>query len=192
MNWLENLIIVAGISLELFAAMESQGSLVARVDKKHLCQICGFVAVWQMAAALTGYLMVAWVYQNERAYDERFVGIVMAAVILFAAGIRLLVKAVKNERVQEHLERHLDFKKFVHMAAVGGIHMLLAGTAFGCLSTQIWLMLSVVATVTVAVIVLGMYTGYYLGFRHKAKAYIGGAVLLWIAGLDLVVGHIIW
>ena len=29
MNWIENLLIVAGLSLDIFAAMECQGSLVA-------------------------------------------------------------------------------------------------------------------------------------------------------------------
>lgn len=191
MNGLENLMIIAGISLDLFAAMECQGSLVATVDKKHLCQICVFVAAWQMAAVYAGHLLAGLLYQNEMAHDEKFVGIVMAVVIFFAAGIRFIVKAVKNERVQEHLESHIGFGKFVRMAAVGGIHMLMTGMAFGFLETDVSLILLMVAATTVAVVVTGMYTGYYFGFRHKIKAYIGGAVLLWIAGVDIIVGHII-
>lgn len=38
MNALENLLIIAGISLDIFAAMECQGSLVAKIDKKTACQ----------------------------------------------------------------------------------------------------------------------------------------------------------
>ena len=34
MNWLENLLIVAGISLDIFAGMECQGSLVKKINKK--------------------------------------------------------------------------------------------------------------------------------------------------------------
>ena len=36
MNWIENLLILVGISLDIFAGMECQGSLVAKIDKKHL------------------------------------------------------------------------------------------------------------------------------------------------------------
>lgn len=34
MNWMENLLIIAGVSLDIFAAMECQGSLVAKINKK--------------------------------------------------------------------------------------------------------------------------------------------------------------
>lgn len=34
MNWMENLLIIAGVSLDIFAAMECQGSLVAKNNKK--------------------------------------------------------------------------------------------------------------------------------------------------------------
>lgn len=34
MNWIENLLILVGISLDIFAGMECQGSLVAKIDKK--------------------------------------------------------------------------------------------------------------------------------------------------------------
>ena len=41
MNWMENLLIIAGVSLDIFAAMECQGSLVAKINKKNLTVICG-------------------------------------------------------------------------------------------------------------------------------------------------------
>ena len=56
MNALENLLIIAGISLDIFAAMECQGSLVAKIDKKQLVKLCALIAAWQkkkMAAAMT-------------------------------------------------------------------------------------------------------------------------------------------
>jgi hypothetical protein len=40
MNALENLLIIAGISLDIFAAMECQGSLIAKIDKKQLGKLC--------------------------------------------------------------------------------------------------------------------------------------------------------
>ena len=35
MDWMENLLIIAGVSLDIFAAMECQGSLVAKINKKN-------------------------------------------------------------------------------------------------------------------------------------------------------------
>ena len=44
MNWIENVLIIAGVSLDIFAAMECQGALVAKVDKK---QLYGSSARWR-------------------------------------------------------------------------------------------------------------------------------------------------
>ena len=54
MNWIENVLIIAGVSLDIFAAMECQGALVAKVDKKQLSVICALIAVWQLCALAVG------------------------------------------------------------------------------------------------------------------------------------------
>lgn len=192
MNAMENLLIIAGISLDIFAAMECQGALVAKVDKKQLGVFCFLWAVWQMAALSVGSYLAKLLYQNELAHDERFVGLVIAAVIFFALGLRQIVKAIRNERIHERREEDLGFHKLLRMAAVTGIYTLLTGIAFGFLGTNLSLMLFMVLCLTVAVVIAGVYTGYHLGFVHKTKAYICGAVLLWIAGIDVIVGHIMF
>ena len=57
MNWIENLLILVGISLDIFASMECQGSLVAKIDKKHLTLVCGLIAIWQLAALYIGNVL---------------------------------------------------------------------------------------------------------------------------------------
>ena len=190
MNWIENLLILAGISLDLFAAMECQGSLVAKIDKKQLTIICGLVAVWQIAALALGHYLSALLYYNELSRDERFVGLVIAAIIFFGLGVRLIVKAIKNERIQERREDTFQIKRFLRMAIITSFYSLFAGIAFGFLGTNVALMLVLGVCLTIAFVIMGMYTGYHLGFVHKTKAYIGGAVLLWIAGIDVIVRYI--
>lgn len=190
MNWIENVLIIAGISLDIFAAMECQGSLVAKVDKKQLTVVCGLVAAWQLAALALGNYLSVLLYRNELAQDEKFVGLVIAAVIFFGLGIRLIVKAIKNERINEHREENLELGRFLRMAAITSIYTLLAGIAFGFLKANLSAMLVTIVCVTIAVVITGIYTGYHFGFVHKTKAYIGGAVLLWIAGIDVIVRHI--
>ena len=115
MNALENLLIIAGISLDIFAAMECQGSLVAKIDKKQLVKLCALIAAWQMAALFVGSYLSGLLYRNTITHNEKVTGFVIAAA----------------------------------------------------------------------------YTGYHLGFEHKTKAYIAGAILLWIAGIDVIVRHIL-
>ena len=171
MNWIENLLILVGISLDIFAGMECQGSLVAKIDKKHLTLVCGLIAIWQLAALYIGNVLAGLLYINDLARNERFIGTVIAAVIFFCLGVRLIVKAIKNERVNEHREE---------------IYTLLTGIAFGFLETNLMVILIMIVCLTIAVVIMGTYTGYHFGFEHKRKAYVGGAILLWIAGFDVV------
>ena len=88
MNWIENLLILVGISLDIFAGMECQGSLVAKIDKKHLTLVCGLIAIWQLAALYIGNVLAGLLYINDLARNERFIGTVIAAVIFFCLGVR--------------------------------------------------------------------------------------------------------
>lgn len=36
MNWMEQLLIIGGVSLDIYAAMERQGSMVAKIEKLRL------------------------------------------------------------------------------------------------------------------------------------------------------------
>lgn len=190
MNWIENLLIIIGISLDIFAGMECQGSLVAKVDKRHLTKVCALIAVWQLAALYIGDLLARLFYAHDPAQNIKFMGTVIAAVIFFCLGVRLIVKAIRNERINEHREEDLGFRRFLRMAAVTSIYTLLTGIAFGFLGTNLTVILTMIVCLTIAVVIMGIYTGYHFGFEHKTKAYIGGAVLLWIAGFDVVFRYV--
>ncbi len=192
MNWLENILIIVGISLDIFAGMECQGSLVAKVDKKQLTAGCMLVAGWQLAALALGDFLSILLYMNELTHDERFIGLVIAAIIFFGLGVRLLYKAVRNERIHEHREEKLHIKRFLQILFSTGIYTVLAGMAFGFLKTNLLLMLVTTACVTVFMVITGIYTGYHFGFKHKNKAYVCGVILLWAAGIDVVVRHILF
>lgn len=192
MNWIENMLIIAGISLDIFAATECQGSLVAKVEKKQLTCLCLLVSIWQFAALYIGnFLSALLMKKDDIAENEVFIGNVIAAAIFVCLGISLVVKAVKNERIHEHREENLGVLKFVHKLAGASIYTLLAGIAFGFVGTNLRISLTMMVYLSVLVVIAGVYTGYRFGFEQKRKAYTVGAVLLWIVGLDVVVRHIL-
>ena len=93
MNWIENLLILVGISLDIFAGMECQGSLVAKIDKKHLTLVCGLIVIWQLAALYIGNVLAGLLYINDLARNERFIGTVIATVrqtIMISTTVRLV------------------------------------------------------------------------------------------------------
>ncbi|MEE1305231.1 MAG: manganese efflux pump [Agathobacter sp.] len=187
MSWIENLLIVAGASFDIFAAMECQGSLVRKVNKRQLTLISLIVALWQLAAVYFGYFLSDMICRKNPVSDEALLGEIIAVVIFFCLGIRLMVKAIKNEYLVEHLESRLELKRFLKMTAATSIYTLLSGIAFGFLSTQLVPILLMMVLFSVLFVVAGMYTGYHFGFEQKTKAYVVGAILLWVAGIDVIV-----
>ncbi len=191
MNWMENLLIVAGVSLDIFAAMECQGSLVAKINKKNLTVICGIVALAQLITLYLGHFLSSLFCRYRSVPDEKLLGQIISMVIFVILGIRLMVKAIRNEHVEEHLEHHLGIRRFVRMACISGIYTLLTGIAFGFLETNVLMILIMIVVCTVAFVIGGIYTGYRVGYEAKTKVYIVGALLLWVAGLDVLFGRIL-
>lgn len=191
MNWMENLLIIAGVSLDIFAAMECQGSLVAKINKKNLTVICGIVALAQLITLYLGHFLSSLFCLYRSVPDEKLLGQIISMVIFMILGIRLMVKAIRNEHVEEHLEHHLGIRRFVRMACISGIYTLLTGIAFGFLETNVLMILIMIVVCTVAFVIGGIYTGYRVGYEAKTKVYIVGALLLWVAGLDVLIGRIL-
>ena len=176
MNWMENLLIIAGVSLDIFAAMECQGSLVAKINKKNLTVICGIVALAQLITLYLGHFLSSLFCHYRSVPDEKLLGQIISMVIFVILGIRLMVKAIRNEHVEEHLEHHLGIRRFVRMACISGIYTLLTGIAFGFLETNVLMILIMIVVCTVAFVIGGIYTGYRVGYEAKTKVYIVGAV----------------
>ncbi len=191
MNWVEEILIISGISLDIFASMACQGALVAKIEKKKLVLLCAMTAVWQMAALCMGDLVAVLLEWKVNSGHEAFLGRVLAAAIFFCLGIRLLIKAWKNERIVERREENLGWKRFLMIMMIAGNHSFLTGAAFGLLGIRLQPALIMIVCISIAVVALGMYTGYRLGFEHKRKAYAAGTVLLLLAGVDVIVRYLI-
>lgn len=191
MNWLEEILIIVGVSLDIFASMACQGALLAKIEKRQLVLLCVLAAVWQLAALCLGDLVAALLGWQVNSGHEAFLGRVLAAAIFFCLSIRLVIKAWKNERIVEKREESLGWKRFLLVMAGSGNYTFLAGVAFGFLGIRLLPALVMIVCISILVVALGMYTGYRLGFEQKLKAYAAGAVLLMAAGVDVIVRYLV-
>ena len=192
MSWIEIVLITIGMSLDTFAAVECQGALVAKLEKKRLSMAVTVIALWQTIALLIGSFLVTLLKQYDTQLSgEAFIGRILAILILFGMGLRMFVKAWRNERIVEKREDGLDIKKTFFSIAKGTIFTILTGIAFAFLEADIKAVLIMIICVTIAMVIIGLYTGYRLGFEQKSKAYIGGGALLIAAGIDVIVRYIV-
>lgn len=187
MNWMESVLIIGGISLDIFAAMECQGSVVAKIERKGLLSVCLLASAWQAAALCAGgFLAAVLVGRNRVAGNEAFIGNGIAMVIFAGLGAHLAAKAIHNEGIAERREEGFNRKRILQAMAGTGVYTLLAGLAFGLVGTNVAISLALVVCITVVMVIAGAYTGYHLGMEQRWKAYGAGAVFLWMIGVDIL------
>lgn len=191
MEWIEELMVVAGISLDIFAVMECQGSLVAKIEKQRLTLMCLILAIGQTLALGIGKTLSVLLHYYRVSDEQIFLEEVLAVVVFLGMGVRLLLKAWKNERIVEHREEKIYMREFVQLCVRNCIFTLFIGLAFGFMGSGMIRILIMTVIMTIVVAVLGMYTGYRLGFEHKVKAYLCGGILLITAGIDVIVRYMV-
>ena len=189
MKMIEQIIVVLGISLEVFGAMECQGSLVAKIEKKQLLIFCSILAAGQTVALGVGHFLSQFLSRYRAQATDNFLGQVIAAAILLFLGVRLFHKAWRNEGLLERRKEKFEVKKFLGIYLSDILFTFLAGFALGFLDGNILPLLAASFVLTIVVTIVGMYTGYRLGFEYKMRAYVFGGLLLVAGGAGVVLGY---
>ena len=107
MSWLENLLMIAGILLDVFAAMEIQGAMIAKLKKSTIIVACAVVAGLELIFYLGGYIICRLLAVNGYLENPLKYGEALAVLVLALLGVRLIVKAIKREFIQEKRILHL-------------------------------------------------------------------------------------
>lgn len=194
MNWLGNLLIIVGISFDVYAAMEVRGAMLAKIKPKILILTGLLFTLIQSIFFFGGYFITYEMVMHNEVKNADSLGCELAAVIFFVLAARLFHKALKHEEIEEKCEE-MSIKMYVRIILAGAMYTLIAGLACGLIGTNhqlpqyIIMMLLFIICTTIVVVSAGIYTGYRFGFSLKPKFYIVGTVLLGIAGLwSLLIG----
>ena len=99
----------------------------------------------------------------------------------------MIVKAIKEKPVEEKKEDVISIRQIVIWACITSIDSFIAGIGFGFLETDFLLLVLVIGIVTLVLVIIGMYIGYWMGCQFRRTAVtIGGCILLFGA-LELVI-----
>lgn len=191
MNWLESILIIAGISLDIFATMDIEGARLAQVKRKSLLIACGLVLLLQLIFFFGGYFGCYYIYAAVSPVSAVEIGNVVAVIVFGMLGLRLIVKAIKREFIHEKRAEDIVVSKYIRIVIVTSFYTLVAGCACGLVGTTVWFMVLVIAICSVLSVVGGIYIGYYFGFEAKTVVYVIGAILLWIAGAEVLLRNVI-
>ena len=177
MNIWEILLTAAGLSLDVYAVCICKGAVIGRIDGKKLTQMCIVFSAWQVCAENGGHISGIW-------YG-------LAAAILLGMGFYMLRKGAKKEPVEERLEAWGTVKEMCVLSAAVSADAFLTGIGFAFTRTRLSEELLAVAIMTAAAVMLGIYTGYRLGYEQKNRAYVVGGVLYEVVGVEVLVSGLL-
>ena len=192
MNWLGNLLIIVGISFDIYAAMEIRGAMLAKIKPKALILASLIITLIQCVFFFGGFFISYGLISHDQmaAANARPLGNTLAAIIFFALAVRLIHKAIRHEEIEEKREE-MSLKTYSLIVLVGAVYILFAGLACGLTESNIWLMLITIVVSTIVVVSAGVYTGYRYGFASRPRVYLSGAALLIIAGVWSIIRSVI-
>ena len=186
MNWLQCILIVAGISLDLFATMEIEGAKLANIRKKTLILNSLLITGIQLLFFFGGYYSCYYINTIEVFTNTTWLGEVIAFLVFVLLGVRLLIKAIKREFVDEK-RTEITRATYTRIVAVTSIYTLFAGCATGFLGSSPLLLLVTIIICSIVGVCGGLMTGYMFGFRTKTVFYAIATAVLWAAGANIFV-----
>ncbi len=190
MNWLESLLIMAGILLDVFAAMEIQGAMIAHLKKRTLIIACGVVATVELIFYLFGYVSCWFLSSEGYIPNSEYYGEAVAAIVLALLGCRLLFKAVERKFIQEHRRDAIRVFDYIRLVVMSSIYTAAAGCVCGLVGVTIWQVVIMILLISIVMVVCGLYTGLHYGFENKTIAYVAGALLLWGVSVEMFLHRI--
>lgn len=179
-------LIAIGVSLDTFAVMVSQGSLLPKIKIKTILIYIGFFSIWQVAAVIGGYLLGKYPVGAYLKNTLNSKYILSAVLILFLGGF-VVFKALKKSDFLEKRMDSIDLKNVNYLGLLTCLDTFLISLSLTISSIDLGILLILSLINTSIAIVLGIYTGYRYGYEIRNIIRYISAVLLIISGIGIII-----
>lgn len=188
MSVLEIIIVSIGLSLDAFTVAICSGATQCSL-KKAIIIIAGVIFAALQTLMMAGGMLITW-FPLSRGYGPKVISINQwfSAVIFIYLGVKMLKKALTNELIDEKRE-NFSYKKIAYLAFATSIDALIFGIGLGLMRTKILLDMLILFIITCLFTVLGIWTGYCMGDKHRGKINLCGGFILIIIGIKMVVTY---
>lgn len=186
MRYWEILLLCLGISLDVFGAAVCQGAVLGEIRRGRVAKFCLIYCAAQVIAMELGRLLGT--LPRFASYYTAALGVwrLLGALIFFALGVYLIVKAVRKKAIFEH-RSELSYKIVTGTAVLMSIDSLLAGVGARFLDAHWLSCLATLFGVTMVCALGGVSIGYHFGYSQKNTAYWIGGILFLITGAGVLI-----
>ena len=186
---IEIVLLAIAISLDVFAAMVIQGSMLSRINYLNLLKVGILFGSWQtvtvgLSNVITGRLIDYGIPIDQRAVQD--ILLIFAIGIFTILGLFMIWKYRHKDTILERRADQLRMTKILSLAVITSIDAILVGMGLGALDVSIFEILLPFIIFSILAVFLGIYVGHWFGFEEKPVAhYVAGTIFL-VISVDLL------
>ena len=190
MNLAEILLVIAGLSVNVYLVAQADGAVIRKVQPKKLLMLCLFFFVFESISMISGYQLtkIAFFRDSSSADLKKFCYFCTAVLFLIIAAY-MLYKAFTKKDVDEHVGE-ISVARTIFQAVGVAVFAFICGIGWGFIGNNIYQATIVLACATVLAVIFGIYFGYNEGCRYRRTSFsVGGAMLLFV-GVEILVRYL--
>ena len=189
LNVIELILSSIGVSLDIFAVTVCEGATYAHIGKKKIFNISFLFAMVQTSFFLIGIAIGAIPVLKNGTDEITWLNGITSIIIFILLGFHMISKAFSKKELKEKRNNNFSYLKIGILAIATSIDAIIMGIGIGLLDTKIFLTIGVMFVISLVCSVLGLQSGYYLGFEHRKGAYIIGGIILISMAIDIAIRH---
>ena len=188
----QTIVIVIGLSLDVFAYCLYKGAMISEVRKGEITKVVSLFTGFQVGMMVIGTMITQIPALKEKYLSANRIWTFLAAVTFFALGIVMLVKAAKKRHrvLVEKKQDQFNYHVIIFWAFITSIDALIAGVGFGFMGLKLLGSLLIMAVFTAACAIAGFASGYWLGCGPMNKFVAIGGCMVLVGGVDLLVNYL--
>ncbi len=186
------IIIIVGLSLDVFAYCLYKGAMISEVRKGQITKVVSLFTGFQVGMMVLGTLITSVPAIRGRYLSANRLWTLLAAVTFFALGTGMIVKSARRRgrKIEEQKQDGFNFHIIVFWAFLTSIDGLIAGLGFGFMGLRLLGTLALTAIITAASAIVGFTAGYWLGCSPMNKFITIGGCLVLVGGTNLLVNYL--
>ncbi len=182
--FVESALMGVGLAMDAFSVSLANGLHEPEMPKRKSFLIAGTFGVFQALMPMLGWFLVKTVVQQLKTL-EKIVPYIALVLLLFIGG-KMVYEGIKNKNEDE--QTGTTFAALLVQGIATSIDALSVGfTIESYIFIQALVESLIIAAVTFAICLTGIYLGKKFGMRFREKATIAGGVILIIIGIEIFI-----
>ncbi len=179
-----------GLAMDAFSVSLANGLNDSQMSKTRMCIIAGVFAIFQAVMPMIGWTCVHTIVQYFSAF-EKFIPWIALALLLYIGG-KMLIEGIKGGDEELADAKNLSFGVLMIQGVATSIDALSVGFTIADYNLLMaFICALIIAVVTFAICIAGLFIGKRVGIKLAGKANIFGGIILIGIGIEIFVTGLI-